>query len=86
MPFPSFWHRVASSAGRQGSLAGPSTQHWLLHQRPVVAQELEFLHSMDESDDELPVPLVQRNFLQNICDAFVIAIQRCALDWSLSLP
>ncbi len=44
------------------------------------AQELEFLHSMDESDDELPVPLVHRSFLQNICDAFVIAIQRCAAD------
>ena len=46
------------------------------HTIMVGAQELEFLHSIDESDDELPVPLVHRSFLQNICDAFVVAIQR----------
>jgi hypothetical protein len=40
-------------------------------------QELEFLHSVDDSDDELPMPLAHRSFLQNIYDAFVIAIQRC---------
>ena len=52
---------------------------------PCAMQELEFLQSVDDSDDELPMPMAHRSFVQNICDAFVIAIQRCgpAFVWFL---
>ena len=40
---------------------------------------------MDDSDDELPVPLAHRSFLQNIYEAFVVAIQRRAAAYPESM-
>ena len=51
----------------------------------VYMQELEFLHSVDDSDDELPMPLAHRSFLQNIYDALVIAIQRWVCNFAMTL-